>query len=511
MRAHRPVWMFRGAPLQGCLVLCALILAAAGCARGADEARLTADVQNRLDRELSPDLFELVGLKREGSAPLPAGESGAPRVIVYFNASLRLARDYTFGGWDQLAPSSVAYALGATDKGVFGLQATNRAGEVVRAYGSAVYEEGPEGWVAVSAVPAERTTVAPDLDATGPSLRSKQLIDALAAKVNLPPPGVTPQDDEIIAQELTRATENIERRVQRRAHTFTLATGATDSEYARFGRSFVEAIGAAAPAVKLRQRGSDGSVDNAQLLSRGEADYAIIQADVAAAAVAGEDVFAQGGPLASLRAVGALFPEAVHIVVPTNSPIRDVGQLRGHRVAIGAPGSGTRFDALAVLEAHGLKVTDLAEARGDVTADALARLKRGEIHAVFLTALAPTRALQQFAVSPGLRLVPLSAGAMQRIIELRPGLTALTLPANTYPKQHEPVMAVASTALLVTTADAPDAEVAAVADLVFKRMPAQYAGSADVIRVSPQHQRRGVTIPLHSGLTPRQSSPDTGG
>ena len=510
MRAHRPVWMFRGAPLQWCLVFCALILVATGCARAADEARLRTDLQNRLDRELSPDLFELVGLKRAGSAPLPAGESGASRVIVYFNASLRLARDYTFGGWDQLAPSSVAYALGATDKGVFGLQATNRAGEVVRAYGSAIYEERPDGWVAVSSVPAAARTAAPDLDATGPSLRSKQLIDALAAKVNLPPPGVTPQEDEIIADELARAAENIERRVQRHAHTFTLATGAADSEYARFGRSFVEAITAAAPAVKLRQRQSDGSVDNAHLLARGEADYAIIQADVAAAAVAGEDVFARGGPLASLRAVGALFPEAVHIVVLADSPIREVGQLRGHRVAIGAPGSGSRFDALAVLEAHGLKVTDLAEARGDATAAALARLKRGEVHAVFLTTLAPTRALQQFAVSPGLRFVPLSAGAMQRIIELRPGLTPLTLPANTYPKQHEPVMAVASTALLVTTADAPDAEVAAVADLVFKRMPAQYAGSADVIRVSPQNQRRGVTIPLHPGLTRRQSS-DTGG
>ena len=500
MRTRRTAWAFF-----------TLLLAAAGCARGADEARLTTDLQNRLDSELSPDLFELVGLKREGSAPLPAGESGAPRVIVYFNASLRLARDYTFGGWDQLAPSSVAYALGATDKGVFGLQAMNRAGEVVRAYGSAIYEERPDGWVAVAGAPVQATTATPDLDATGPSLRSKQLIDALAARVNLPPPGVTPQDDEIIAQELARAAENIERRVQRRGHTFTLATGATDSEYARFGRSFVEAITAAAPSVKLRQRDSEGSVDTAHLLARGEADYAIIQADVAAAAVAGEDVFAQGGPLASLRAVGALFPEAVHVVVLANSPIREVGQLRGHRVAIGAPGSGSRFDALAVLEAHGLKVTDLAEARGDATAAALARLKRGEVHAVFLTGSAPTRALQQFAVSPGLRLIPLGPGAMQRLIELRPGLTPLTLPANTYPKQHESVPAVASMALLVTTADAPDAEVAAVADLVFKRMPAQYAGSAEVIRVSPQNQRRGVTIPLHPGVTRRQSSPDTGG
>jgi TRAP transporter TAXI family solute receptor len=487
-----------------------LLVAAGGCTRAADEARLTTDVQTRLDRELSPDLFTLVGLKREGSAPLPAGESGAPRVIVYFNASLRLARDYTFGGWDQLAPASVAYALGATDKGVFGLKAANRAGEVVRAYGSAVYEETPDGWVTVAAAPAATTAAKPDLDATGPSLRSKQLIDALAARVNLPPPGVTPRDDEIIAQELARASENIERRLQRRTHTFTLATAAAGSEYARFGRSLIDAIAAAAPAVKLRQRESDGSVDNARLLARGEADYAIIQADVAAAAIAGDDVFAGGGPLASLRAVGALFPEAVHIVVLADSAIREVGQLRGHRVAVGAPGSGTRFDALAVLDAHGLKITDLAEARGDAAAAAIARLKRGQVHAVFLTTLAPTRALQELAASPGLRLLPVAEGAMQRLLELRPGLTPLTLPAHTYPRQAEPARTVAASALLVTTADAPDAEVAAVADLVFRRMPAQYSGSSDIIRVSPDTERRGVTIPLHSGVAQPHPTSTTG-
>ena len=406
------------------------LLLATGCTRAVDESRLTKDVQGRLDRELAPDLFDVVALQREGSAPLPTGESGAARVIVYFNASLKLARDYTFGGWDQLAASSVAYALGATDKGVFGLQATNRAGEMVRAYGSAIYEETKDGWVAVAGAPAATASAKPNLDATGPSLRSKQLIDALAEKVNLPPPGVTPQDDEILAEELARASENIERRMQRRAHTFTLATGADGSEYARFGQAFIEAITAAAPAVKLRQRTSEGSVDNAQLLARGEADYALIQADVAAAAVAGEDVFARGGPLVSLRAVGGLFPEAVHIVVPANSPVREVGDLRGHRVAIGAPNSGTRFDALAVLEAHGLAVTDLAEARGDATAAALERLKRGQVHAVFLTTLAPTRALQQLAVSPGLRLIPVAAGAMRAAARAAPRAHAVDTAAE---------------------------------------------------------------------------------
>jgi TRAP transporter TAXI family solute receptor len=460
--------------------------------------QVEADLRARLDRDLEPGLFELVDVRRQGSAPLP-GESAAPRRVVYFNATLRLAKDYVFGGRERLAPSSVAYALGATEHGVFGLQAQNHSGDVVRAYGTVLYEQTPDGWAAVAGEVPAAASAPPDIEGTGPSLRSKQLIDRLAEMVNLPPPGVTPQQDEIIAEELARASENIERRVQRRSHTFTVATGPEGSEYARFGRSLIEAVNAAAPTVRLRQRASDGSVDNVRILSRGEADYAIVQADVAAAALAGEDVFARGGPIGALRAVGGLFPEAVHVVVLTDSPIRQVSDLRGKRVDLGAPASGTRFDAVAILDAHGLTVADLAEARGDGTAPAIARLRRKQLDALFVTTPAPARALQTLAASPGLRLLAIDDTAITRLLAVHQGLTPLTVPANTYPRQHEPVQTVGSSGLLVTLADTPDAEVAKVADLVFRRMPAQYANSADVIRVTPHHEHRGVTIPLHPG------------
>ena len=481
-----------------CVVWTALV--AAGCARSVDESRVATDVQTRLDRDLKPGLFKLVALRREGSAPMPAGESGAPRRIVYFNATMRLAQDYAFGGWDQLSPASVAYAVGATDKGIFGLQQQTKTGELVRAYGSVMYEQAPDGWKPVAGM-APESAAAPDNRDAGASPRSKQLIDKLASMVNLPPPGVSPQQDEIIADELARASENIERRVQRGTHTFTLATGRTGSEYARFGGALIAAVNAAAPSVKLRQRESDGSVENARVLGRGEADYAIIQADVAAAAVAGEDVFANGGALRNLRAVGGLFPEAVHVVVLADSPLRTIADLRGKRVGIGAPASGTRFDTLAVLDAHGLKLADLADAREDAPATAIARLKKRQLDAIFMTTGAPAHLLQQ--AFPGLRLLPVSDAAMLRVLELRPGLTPLKLAANTYPGQREPVQTVASSALLVTTASAPAAEVARVADLVFTKMPSQSSGNADVIRVSPQTERRGITIPLHEGVAGR--------
>jgi TRAP transporter TAXI family solute receptor len=479
-------------------------LLAAGCARGADEGRLQEDLQEKLNRDLKPGLFEVVALRRQGSAPLSAGANGARRVVVYFNTTLKLVEDYGLGGWDQLGPSSITFALGATDKGIFGLKAEGRAGDLVRAYGSAVYEQTGDGWIPGTMDPAAAAKTAPTTETEPPS-RSKQLIDSLAALVDLPPPGVPPQQDEIIAEELARASENIERRVKRRDHTFTVATGPEGGEYARFGSALIAAVNAIAPNVKLRGRPSEGSVENAWLLSRGEVDYAIVQGDVAAAAVAGADLFARGGPLATLRAVGGLFPEAIHVVVRKDSPLRDVGQLRGRRVAIGTVSSGTRFDAVAVLAGHGIKVSELGEACEDGPADALARLERGELDAVFVTGAAPVRTLQQFALTPGLRLLSMDDAALGRVIEARPGLSRLILPANTYPEQRQPVVTAAAAALLLTTADAPVTEVERVTDLVFMRLPQQPRASADAVRVSAAGQLRGVTIPLHPGAA-RQGS-----
>lgn len=477
------------------------LMASAACARGADAERVKADLQQRLNRDVKPDLLRVVAIKREGSAPMPAGESGASRVIVYFNATLELTQPYKFGSWDELGSSSVAYAVGATEKGLFGLQPENKAGDKIRAYGSAIYERTGDGaWMPVETSNTQTAAAeAPDIEGSAPPSRSKQLINRLAALVELPPPGRPVQEDAIIAEELSRASDNIERRVRRREAGFTLATGPENGMYARFGGTIVAALKQLAPAIKIEERQSEGSVDNAFLLARGEADYAIVQGDVAAAAVAGDDVFSRGQPLSTLRAVGGLFPEAIHIVVRPDSPIKDVTDLRGRRVDIGTPTSGTRFDALAVLAAYGLKPGDLGEARQDGLSAAIGRLRKGQIDALFATAAAPERALQALAAQPGLRLLPITDAALERLGEARPGLVRLTLPVNTYPRQQSAVVTAASSALLVTTTDAPPAEVQRVVDLVFTRMTEKGVGGADVVKVSAQNQLRGVTIPLHEG------------
>ena len=103
-----------------------------GLVRGPDEAALKSELQQKIDKSFKPGLLEFAGLKRQGSSPLPAAASGAPRVVVYYNATLRLKEGYDFKDWEGLSPATLAQVLGGKERGVFGVKAKeNQPGVLV--------------------------------------------------------------------------------------------------------------------------------------------------------------------------------------------------------------------------------------------------------------------------------------------------------------------------------------------------------------------------------------------
>ena len=482
------------------LVLAAIAAAPllSACTRGPDEQALRAEVQDKVSRHFEPGLLEVVSLKRRGSAPLPATEGGANRLVVYFNATVRLTKDYQFGDWEGLSPASLANVLGASQKGLTGINAQNRKGDVVYAYGSSTYERSGDAWQSVGASPTAGAALPEPGDAAPPT-QSQKLLERLASMVNLPPPGVSSTEERVISEELDRALRAIARRMERQKKVLTFASGPAGGEYRRIAEAVVRRVGQLATGAKVRAVETQGSVENVWLLDRGDADFALMQSDVAALAAAGEGPFARGGPIATLRALASLFPEPVHVVVAARSPIRSVTELRGKRVGIGPPDSGTRENALAVLRAHGLERTDLGTAREQGTDEAVRQLRAGSLDAFFVTIAAPAGELQALATRGGMRLLSLDDGAAERLVAERPGLVRLAVRANTYPGQTEDVRTVAATALLVATAETPDAEVELLLKVVFEGADFEAAGSGQGTKVSVRTALRGITIPMHSG------------
>jgi TRAP transporter TAXI family solute receptor len=479
------------------LALLILAVAAVACSRGPNADALRAEVQGKLDQRFKPGLFALTGFRRQGSAPLPASDAGVKRLAVYFNATLKLNQGYDFGDWEGLSPATLAQVLGATEKGIDGLQAgEKRPGEEIRVYGSSSYEWTGDKWQGVEVTRAGVARPAEPGNAA-PSSPSKQLIDKLAAMINLPPPGIGAADEQVITEELDRAMRAISARRERRKHVYTFASGPEAGEYYPIAEALVARAEKANLGVKVRNAETAGSVENARLLGSKQADYALIQSNVAALAATGEGPFSQGGGITALRALGSLFPEPVHLVVPVASPIKTVTDLRGKRVAMGPPDSGTRADALFALAAHGLAEKDLGEVRPDGIEAAGRQLRAGRIDAFFATVGAPARGIQTLAARHPIRLVSLDTRAIERMVTADPGLVRLQVPANTYPGQRDSAITVAATALLVTHNEVPEAEASLVLRVVFENTDYLAAGSAQGAKISKKNGLRGITIPMH--------------
>jgi len=479
-------------------VFLVLLLCLAGCSRGPDEAALKTEMQSRIDKSFKPGLLELAALKRQGSSPLPAAQGGAERVLVYFNATLRLREGYDFKDWEGLSPATLAQVMGGREKGVLGVKAKeNQPGDLLRVYGSGTYERSGDAWTAVAVAQRDVSPAPSDPGNAAAATSAKRYLDRLAAAVDVGPPGIDAQSDAIISEELEHALRAINRRRARAQELLTFAGGPAGGEYTRVVEAIIGTLQKVGKKAHVFGVETEGSIENALLLGRGQADYGLVQSDIAWLAAAGAGPFAADGPLTRLAALGSLYPEPVHLVVPAQSPIRTVEDLRGKRVDLGTPQSGTRLNALSVLQAHRVAVKELAEARGDGTQTAIQQMRAGRIDAFFTTIGAPARELQRLATERPIRLVPISGAAAARLVAEQPGLVRITLPANTYPGQTEPHATVAATALLVTSIDTPNDEVKALLELAFEGTDYLAFGSAQGVKISKGSGLRGIAIPLH--------------
>ena len=98
-----------------------------------------------------------------------------------------------------------------------------------------------------------------------------------------------------------------------------------------------------------------GGEENIRLLRDGKVSLALAQGDVALQAYEGtRQLRRRRAPTRTLRAIGSLYPEPVHVLVRADGGITSMADLAGKRVAIGVQGSASRTTALRVLRAHGL-------------------------------------------------------------------------------------------------------------------------------------------------------------
>lgn len=178
--------------------------------------------------------------------------------------------------------------------------------------------------------------------------------------------------------------------------TCGVGTGGKQGCYYAVGQALAK-LAVKNPALKLNIEPSAGSVANINSVMKGQMAFGLAQSDRVLQARAGKAEWRESGPREGLRAICGLYNESVVLVASDKSGIKECRDLRGKKVAIGAPGSGIRQNSLDALKSCHLKPKDLALADPINAEEANQKLQAGQLNAFFYTAGHPNELLRQAA------------------------------------------------------------------------------------------------------------------
>jgi uncharacterized protein len=281
----------------------------------------------------------------------------------------------------------------------------------------------------------------------------------------------------------------------------SIASGAVGGIYQPIGDTIAR-IARETPGLDLplSVEATGASVANVQLLGAGKVQLALVQNDIAYYASQGTTLQAfRGQARKNLRAIASIYPEYVQIVASKASGVGSVERFRGKRVAIGPEGSGTEQNALQLLEVHGFRVTDLAQVARIDTADAVTRMKAGELDGAFFTVGAGSPLVGDLLADGRFQLVPVTRLQIAQLRAKVPFYWLDEIPAGTYPGQTTAVSTPSLRVLLLTTENADESAIYGLTKALVDNLPALQAAHPAVSGLTVDTILRVVTVPLHPG------------
>ena len=293
---------------------------------------------------------------------------------------------------------------------------------------------------------------------------------------------------------------------------FTIGTGGTAYTYYPVGGMIANAIskppgsrecgkggscgvdGLIASAVSSR-----GSVDNVNAIISGLRNSGFAQSDVAYWAYTGTGTMEGKEPAKDLRTIAALFQEHIHLVALKKSNINSVKDLKGKRVSLDEPGSGTYVDAKLILESNGLSTNDVkAEAlKGKAATDAL---RNGKVDAIFVVAGYPTGAIVELASAVDIKLVPIDGAGAKALTSKYGFFSESPIPSETY-EGVDAVNTVAVGAQWFTSAKEDTNLIYKITKALWNKESRKLmdVGHAKGKTITPDTALSGVGVPLHPG------------
>jgi len=234
----------------------------------------------------------------------------------------------------------------------------------------------------------------------------------------------------------------------------SIGTGGVTGVYYPTGGSICRLVnkGRKAHGIRCSVESTGGSVYNINTIRAGELDMGVAQSDWQYHAYNGTSKFKDAGPFKALRAVFSVHPEPVTMVARKESGITNIDQVKGNRLNIGNPGSGTRATWEVLEEALGWnREKDLKLATGFKSAEQSQKLCDNQIDAFFWLVGHPSGNTKEAMTSCDATLVNVTGPVIDKLVKENSFYRYATIPGGMYRGNPEDVKTFGVGATFVTS------------------------------------------------------------
>lgn len=274
-------------------------------------------------------------------------------------------------------------------------------------------------------------------------------------------------------------------------------TGGTSGVYYPMGVALSQIFAKALPDAKVSVQATKASAENLNLLQAGRGEIAFTLGDSLSDAWKGDAEAGFATPLKKLRGVAGIYPNYIQIVASADSGIKTLADLKGKRISVGAPKSGTELNARAVLKAAGLTYQDFSRVEYLPFGESVELMKNRQLDVTLQSAGLGVASLRDLASAMKIVIVAVPADVVAKIGD--PAYQPAVIPANTYEGQSSDVPSIAIQNFLVTREGVSTETVYKMTKALWENLPALAAAHAAGKGIRKETAIKGMPVPLHPG------------
>lgn len=274
-----------------------------------------------------------------------------------------------------------------------------------------------------------------------------------------------------------------------------IATGGASGPYNVIGTSLAE-IYNKTYGVNSKTQTTGASVENLNLLKQNKVEMAFVMSDSLTEALNGTGSF-KDAKIENVQQISALYPNYVQIVTSKKTGIKNIEDIKGKRIAVGAQNSGVEVNARTLLNGFGITYNDV---KVDYLgyAEAADALKGGKIDAAFLTSGIPNSSLMELQQGFDLQIVGINPEKVKEIAKNQSYFLSLNIPKGTYGNDVDIPTAAIMNALVIRS-DISEEDGYKLTKTFFDSLSQLANSHQAATEINLENAQSGAVIPLHPG------------